>query len=341
MANNPFGPYDPYTGEVKEEYIQNTMSVGRLAMEAVNPINWAKWKYQYDPRAWGGGLFKLKGGMYSPFGANIKSFKDLFIGKDTIFDTFKSNRKTKGLVGTYNAIRETLEKRVGGETYLFSNTVSTAKNMAKVSNAFKYNARDVISNAFAGRLTPRKAMRVGKVLERKLSDTIISGSGKVSEQAIKDVFWDISKSEFVKDIGLTPLRFKVTAKGTYSKLAELASAKGVREAVAEAGWAGTKATALRLGMFAGKAFAMYGAVTTAWDMTKMVAEPVGRYIVENANALATEYGQRYSPEMGGKIAMGYMSSGAATERQRAIEAISRSYINGRSALGNEANFYHS
>ena len=79
---------------------------------------------------------------------------------------------------------------------------------------------------------------------------------------------------------------------------------------------------------------------TMYDIAKMVAEPFGRYLVENVNRVATSWADRYKPEMGGQIALSYMSTGAATERQRAVEAISRSYTNGRSAVGNEAQYMH-
>jgi hypothetical protein len=98
---------------------------------------------------------------------------------------------------------------------------------------------------------------------------------------------------------------------------------------------------LRWGVLAPlKMYAGIGAFTTAWDVFKMVGEPIGRYLVENINRVGTAWQNRFAPEMGGKIAMSYLASGAATERQRAIEAISRSYINGRSAIGNEAQYLH-
>ena len=46
------------------------------------------------------------------------------------------------------------------------------------------------------------------------------------------------------------------------------------------------------------------------------------------------------PEMG-KLTSSYLSYGASTERQRAVRAISKGYINGRSAYGQEAAYMHS
>jgi len=89
---------------------------------------------------------------------------------------------------------------------------------------------------------------------------------------------------------------------------------------------------------------IYAGVNTAfllWDITKMVGEPIGRYVVDNINRVSDAYVNRFNPETGGNLALGYLSAGAATERQRAVDAISRSYINGRSALGTEAQLLHS
>jgi hypothetical protein len=76
------------------------------------------------------------------------------------------------------------------------------------------------------------------------------------------------------------------------------------------------------------------------DMIDMVAVPLGQLAVRTLNDAANRYQQRFMPEMGGDLQLSYLSRGAATERQRAVEAISKSRINGRAAIGNEAFYMH-
>jgi len=93
-------------------------------------------------------------------------------------------------------------------------------------------------------------------------------------------------------------------------------------------------------MFLGKATAwgmIAGIVlTTAAGLT----EPIGRGIVGAADKALNAFNNRFMVETGGTLSAGFLSQGAATERQRAVQAISKAYINGRSALGQEAYFMH-
>jgi hypothetical protein len=98
--------------------------------------------------------------------------------------------------------------------------------------------------------------------------------------------------------------------------------------------------AAKVGLSAGKVVSMVGAAMFAWDMISMVGEPLGRAAIRTLDNTLTEYNNRFMPETGGRLELSYLSQGAATERQRAIQAISKSYINGRSAFGSEASYMH-
>ena len=99
-------------------------------------------------------------------------------------------------------------------------------------------------------------------------------------------------------------------------------------------------SAARWGLRAGKAVGLVGALALTWDITKLTMRPLGEAIMLGAENLATEYQNRFMPELGGRLKMTYLSQGAATERQRAVQAMSKAYINGRSAFGTEAQSYH-
>lgn len=96
---------------------------------------------------------------------------------------------------------------------------------------------------------------------------------------------------------------------------------------------------VRLGIGAAKAtsFVMLGSLI--WDVANLVGEPIGRSIMNKVNDSYSALTNIGRPEMG-QLALGYINMGAATERQRALAAISRSQLNGRSAFGSEGMLMH-
>ena len=89
-----------------------------------------------------------------------------------------------------------------------------------------------------------------------------------------------------------------------------------------------------------KMVSMFGATMFALDMAKMIGEPVGRAIMSEIDMAAQKWNDRFLPEMGGELQMSYLTRGAATERQRALNAMSKSQITGRSGFGQEAKYAH-
>ena len=108
---------------------------------------------------------------------------------------------------------------------------------------------------------------------------------------------------------------------------------GGKTAIKNARW-------LKAGLWAGRAASTVGLMSIMWDVAKAVGEPIGRMAVNAVDETLNSWAGRYMPELGGRIALSYMSQGAATERQRSVEALSKSSLGGRYALGREASFYH-
>lgn len=102
----------------------------------------------------------------------------------------------------------------------------------------------------------------------------------------------------------------------------------------------TKGAIARGLLSAGRAVSFIGLADIAWSVSKAVAEPLGRLMVNASDAFLNDWSNRFLPEMGGGLQPGFLTMGAATERQRALQAISKAHINGRSALGQEAQLYH-
>jgi len=96
----------------------------------------------------------------------------------------------------------------------------------------------------------------------------------------------------------------------------------------------------KTGVFALKGFAYYQVGKLMWDSINFLLEPMGRAAVQGIDTAFSAYEGISRPEMGGQLAMSYLTHGAATERQRALSAISKSHINGRSNFGKEASLFH-
>ena len=77
-----------------------------------------------------------------------------------------------------------------------------------------------------------------------------------------------------------------------------------------------------------------------WEGAKMIGNPIASAAVQGVDSVMNSFSALGQREMGGKLNMAYLSQGAATERQRAMQAINNSRFNGRSQLGNEAQFMH-
>jgi hypothetical protein len=111
------------------------------------------------------------------------------------------------------------------------------------------------------------------------------------------------------------------------KLGRYAAAQGAR-------------TATKWAIRAAKVGSVIGATMFAWDMAKMVGEPIGRAVVGQLDTALTEWEDRFMPELGGRMQMTYLTQGASTERQRALQAMSKAQITGRSAFGQESKYVH-
>jgi len=102
-----------------------------------------------------------------------------------------------------------------------------------------------------------------------------------------------------------------------------------------------KTKLLRMGMRVAKFGAWASTIGAFASIGYMIGEPIGRSIVSNATDAINKFSSRFMPEMSGsRLQDGFLTQGAATERQRAIEALSKSSLNGRSAFGQESLYFH-
>lgn len=169
---------------------------------------------------------------------------------------------------------------------------------------------------------------------RKNNDFITDRlTGKSSKKNFRTYKWN--KTSRLQRIKATALRGASTGSRMAGGLVSGASRVARAEFVRALGRG-----AVRGGIAFAKGFAYFELAKLAWDTINMFAEPIGRSMVAQADASLQQFKSIARPELGGSIAMGYMSRGAATERQRALAAISKSQLNARSAMGNEASMLH-
>jgi len=299
--------YDPYGSEQEEFNIKNTIK------ESLNPVSLLKYKYMYDPN-----VYSATKGLWTPFGG-IKEFQS----------AYESVSKTKGFwAKAGQAGKEAWSMGPFGKDHRWFNFAKTHRSTEDLleDRLFRYHSRDVMSHL-------RSRPRLQKAYSRYAAKhgfrppERMSGNLNLLQQQLAR-----TKGPVLKKVGniIENTRFK-----TIQSMERFSNKyHGIR--------AGTNLTRRlsKLGLAAGRTFTYFMWASTLWDIGKMVGEPIGRYIVDNVNRVSTAYMERFSPDMGGKIALGYLSTGAATERQRAIQAISKSYINGRSMLGTEAELLH-
>ena len=97
---------------------------------------------------------------------------------------------------------------------------------------------------------------------------------------------------------------------------------------------------MRGAMLAGKMNAYAATASLAYSAINAVANPIAQASVNAIDQTFASLQSMANPEIGGRLELGFLSQGAATERQRAVQAISKSRINGRSMMGNEAQYMH-
>jgi hypothetical protein len=114
--------------------------------------------------------------------------------------------------------------------------------------------------------------------------------------------------------------------------------------VSKAPWKSFAKTAFRgtvkAGVAVGKGFAYYEMAKLAFSTANYLFQPLGRAAFAAMDAGLNKLESIATPELGGQLSMSYISQGAATERQRALAAISKSRLNARSAMGGEASYIH-
>lgn len=310
-TNNPY-ENDPYgqmsTGAQIKDFALSPYRPGTwLSLYGSNPFMWSMEKGVYVPFI---GRHIETGGRFIP--ATLKHIGRSYEGRGIIGGTVTAARRTIGALHKGGMVG----KRWLGNTPARHAATGLSSVREKISRQLIRN--EIISSEI-GAINERLSGITGNYLGANKGK--LRGIAKGRRMLLDE----LAPYEEMLSAGKKNLsRYQKTASRLASKVG---SATRVR-------------TVAKLGIAGAKGVSIVGAAMFAWDMMKMVGEPLGAYAMNELYRGATNMQNRFMPEMGGQLAMSFLSRGAATERQRALMAMSKASITGRSAFGQEAALMH-
>jgi hypothetical protein len=307
--------YDPYGAQQTEQQISNKDILTDFATYPIRPSSYFSMATLYP------GMWSPSKGVRVPWiGKRWGEGRMSSLGQDMV-NSFRGTY-TKG-VGT--AIKGTL---VGGGRF--------------IKNAFTMGMTEKGGGGF---VLPKNTPWNSENVERRAYDKALKlTTGFYNKYPTKSPYSVVKDARRILDDtksgkSFTMLRSSAPAKGILGiqGIGKTVDLKEIKKIYSRASAIKTGGKIALGGM---KALSYVGLASLAWDLGSMVAKPLAQAGMNALNNVAMEYQQRFMPEMGGQLALSYLSQGAATERQRAVNAISKSYINGRGAMGSEASYMH-
>lgn len=308
--------YDPYGA-------QETQPAGFGPADFVSGT--LKWHFTQRPSTWSGSK-----GVRMPFGINAKHINAFKTGISQGYEKSGFWGGVRGMFkGNYNGLGKGPGSRIGGWDDYAERLAKAQSQLSKFNEGVYVPKRLIkersaivsVRNKIGERL---RTMNFAFESTSSVSDFMAGGEAiKSTEQLLS------SANAHIGDLNQKISTVNETLKSKYNKRVTSLFKQRIARRVAKWGIRGMKAVSA------------VGATMLVGDVAMMVAEPVGRAIVERSNYLMERVSQRFMPETGGHLNAAYLSYGAATERQRAIQMISKGYINGRSAYGSEASLMHS
>lgn len=291
--------YDPYGGQLPEQQMNNSISIGDVATYGIKPSSYVQMAMVYP-------------GMWSPNkGINVP-FKRLAKDISHQFNSAVRLRNNPELAKRYTA-------RFGKPDKLKSVSSLVSRG---VKGSFLLGMNE--AGYVGGDWLNKKETPIYKRRVNRRDFKIALGEAK------KEYFNSYDPK------GLNKIKWKLF--GRLQAGSRVKDEVGAH-VITKMGYSTAQKFA-RFGLGAAKAGSIVGAGMLAWDLASIVAAPLAQAGMNIINSAANTFQSRYMPEMGGQLQLSYLSQGAATERQKAVQAISKSYINGRSAFGSEGALFH-
>jgi len=318
--------YDPYGGQTPEQQISNDINLYDFATYGIKPSSYVQMAMVYP------GMWSPSKGIRVPFlGKRIQEGRMGSLDKDVV-NSFRNTythgfgTAVKGTTGglwrgTKSVFAMGMTSNAGGGFVGPGMKVGPMDyNKLRSQNIYKHFKNDIP----IGMKAAAKANNI-TLTQKQLTRGYRSSYIASMRQMKKDPNFKLHPDfQGPYDKGIKDTADQAFARaGKQIKLNNFFSSKGFK-------W----------GMRLTKAGSLIGAGMLAWDLASMAAAPLAQAGMNILNSAANTFQSRYMPEMGGQLQLSYLSQGAATERQRSIQAISKAYINGRSALGSEGSMMH-
>jgi len=330
-------PYDPYGSQ--DPNAESNISFNPFSLAK----DYLKWHFMMNPATWSGAK-----GMALPIGFSASKASWVAAGKE-IGSNFKRGWH-HGMGSIFEqgwGLRGHGEQRIGGwENWVtktgrhgseITKNAYTAFHKVELKAAIKKATQEAHENAI-NRLT--KHFEAGAQAGKK--KPLGKGAKNRIRNHAEETFKNLNGNEELLELSQGEVRATMSAMKGAIRGDTAAITRRMEGELSKKLWAtiGTR-TAMKWGFRAMKAVSIVGFASTAIDIGLMVGEPIGRVLMNQAANLMGRFQDRFMPHLGGHLNSGFLSYGAATERQRAVNAISKAYINGRSAYGQEAMYTHS
>jgi hypothetical protein len=315
---------------MQQQYDEDKLKVLDIAKEAIRYNVMPQYQYMYNP-----GMFHVGAGQIS-----LPSTKNNVLLNNPL-SKFISKKITGSAWWTepYQSDIET-KKTFGGGRTRFSNAKSATKTFInKIANPFglelnngRFGLNDLSYEQgawykhFQGNIDGQTTKAIARISKAEQLGVDYLANSPVGSM-------DVRRAKVMKYLDRV-----------HAKYGSIAAAKGSFGNVVGS-WGSTAARGIgRLGFKAGvaglKVGAAVGVASLAFGVANMVFNPIGQAAVQAVDNAFSKMDEMRRPNLGGEVSLSYLSSGAATERQRAIQAISKSRMNGRAALGHEASYMH-
>lgn len=325
--------YDPYGGQLPEQQMSNDGIGKDLLLYPIKPSSYFE-------------MAKVTPFLYSPTrGVRIPYLK-------LIQDIKKANilgsvNPKGGLQGLYSKTGKGISQTIsaGQKIANFRQSISPfVKRAVKSSLVLGLNETSFVGGSY---LDPKAVVGRWQTATQKSIFNTIMTNGSVPRKRAEELSKKLAKEAVQKgSVGtFNPFSKRLDAidigmKGKWSSTDTL-TGSGKKIDLSSLRTAKRTAFLGRTALRAAKVGSYVGAAMLAWDIASIVAAPLAQAGMNIINSAANTFQSRYMPEMGGQLQLSYLSQGAATERQRSIQAISKAYINGRSAFGSEGSMMHS
>lgn len=332
-----------YQNQIPE---QESIGVLDVAGAFLNPINY----YKYNPNLWSMSRGQIKIPLLS--GSNIRSVASTMRkyggapGKK--FVDFVKNKTGLGSLG---GVMKAEEIWVGSAPMASDNIFGITTKYSplreqRLASVAAERSRRASAKAFENVFSPKPTSSY-IAPQPNIFDIKSTKSGRWNTgRRITRSSWttlpaDVSRS--TKDLQSASRRL-VSGLDGFGKLRDrfkrtgIATGKFIKGAYSRL--PGAAKVSMRIGAGIGKGFAYYQIAKFAYSMINMAFEPLGRSAIGAVDSIFNSKDLLGLPEMGGNLKMEYLTRGAATERQRAMQAIQKSRLNARQGMGGEAALIH-